>query len=173
MVTEDVRARVTSYIRHQAAKGPPVIRDLVAESQQRLLDVLSGVDDETARKQPAEGEWSVRELMRHVLQSEAGVAWVIQRLSRGEPATPNAGSVQLGRMEDDDESVPFSAYVERLRETNQRLLEVIADLPPEANTEATLGHPFFGELNCFEWAVFQRVHDADHLQHTEKILASL
>jgi hypothetical protein len=28
-------------------------------------------------------------------------------------------------------------------------------------------------LNCKEWAAFQRVHDEDHVQHAEKILAAV
>lgn len=162
-----------SYIRYQAGKGPGGVRDLVAQSQERLLDVLSTVDDETARTQPAEGEWSLRELVRHVLQAEDGVARLIQRLSRGEEPAGEDSRAGIGTMEEDDAGVPFSSYVERLRAANERLLGVIAGIPPDANTQAVSLHPFFGELNCLEWAVFQRVHDSDHVQHAEKILAAV
>jgi hypothetical protein len=37
----------------------------------------------------------------------------------------------------------------------------------------TRPHPFFGELTAMQWAVFQRVHDEDHVQHVRKILAAV
>jgi hypothetical protein len=61
--------------------------------------------------------------------------------------------------------------IERLRGSNERLLDAIAAMPDEPDTNAVSSHPFFGDLNCLEWAVFQRVHDADHTQHAQKILA--
>ena len=51
------------------------------------------------------------------------------------------------------------------------MLETILGLPDAPDTSITPPHPFFGDLNCREWAAFQRVHDEDHIQHAAKILA--
>jgi hypothetical protein len=45
-------------------------------------------------------------------------------------------------------------------------------MPESPNLELKAAHPFFGMLNCAEWAVFQRVHDEDHAQHAQKIIAA-
>jgi hypothetical protein len=37
----------------------------------------------------------------------------------------------------------------------------------------TRAHPWFGELNCREWAVFQRVHDEDHIRHAGKMVEAI
>ena len=165
MVTDDVRERVLSYIRHQAGKPREAIIALVSGSQAQLLDVVAGVDETTASRAPAEGEWSIRELLRHVISAEDGVSSLVSGLAAGEPP---AGERSAGSQVEDDTA---AALVERLRASNQRLLDAIAAMPADANTTALSKHPFFGDLNCLEWAVFQRVHDADHAQHAQKILA--
>ena len=167
MVTDDVRARVLSYIQHQAGKSREAIIGLVSGSQAQLLDVVSGVDEATAGRAPAEGEWSIRELLRHVISAEDGVSKIVRGLAVGQV---QAGERSVGSKVEDDTA---AALVERLRASNQRLLDVIAELPAAPDTTAVAKHPFFGDLNCLEWAVFQRVHDADHAQHAQKILAAV
>lgn len=166
---EEVRDRVVSYIQHQGAKSPEALIDLVRTSQQRFLDVISGLSDEVAAKKPAPDEWSVRELTRHVLDAEDSVAILVHNLSRGmgPPEGRNAG-----RMVADDDG-PFAQYVEQLKALNERMLDAIKGLPKDPNLEEKAAHPFFGMLNCKEWAAFQRVHDEDHVQHAQKILAAV
>jgi uncharacterized protein (TIGR03083 family) len=167
VVTDDVRERVLLYIRHQAGKSRDAIVALVTSSQAALLDVVSGVDEATASRSPAEGEWSIRDLLRHVVSAEDGVAKIVAGLAVGQPP---AGERRAGSQVEDDAA---AALVERLRASNQRLLDAIAAMPVQPNTTAVAAHPFFGDLNCLEWAVFQRVHDADHEQHAKKILAAV
>jgi len=165
VVTDDVRERVLGYIRHQAGKSREAILALVSGSQAQLLDVVAGVDEATASRAPAEGEWSIRELLRHVISAEDGVSRLVSGLAAGQPP---AGERAAGSQVEDDTA---AALVERLRGSNQRLLDAIAAMPSAPDTVAVSKHPFFGDLNCLEWAVFQRVHDADHAQHAQKILA--
>jgi len=109
----------------------------------------------------------MRELLRHVVSAEAGVAAMVERLSRGEAFD---GVRRTGSMIDDDPS--FEAMLGRLRDTNERLLSAIRALPADAPLDVKSDHPFFGELNCREWAAFQKIHDEDHIQHARKIIAS-
>ena len=167
MVTEDVRGRVVGYIQHQAQKPKDEIAEMVAESQGRLLGVLSAHDDASAAKPEAPGEWCLHDLTRHVVSAEEGVARLVEMLARGEAAKREA---RPGTLADDAGS--YGALVERLRSANEKMLAAIRGLPADADTETKSPHPFFGELNCYEWAVFQRVHDADHIQHAQKIIAA-
>jgi len=167
MIPDDVRERVVSYIRHQAGKGPASLIELVGKSQGEFIDTVAAVDDATADRQPAPDEWSLRELVRHVISAEAGVAAIVEQMALGRtpPSLREAGTTAA------DGGQPFAALVDRLRETNARLLAVIAALPAEPDTSVVADHPFFGDLNCLEWAAFQRVHDGDHIQQAAKILA--
>ena len=66
----------------------------------------------------------------------------------------------------------FRQVLDDLRDANAGLLESVRSLPPEPDREMRLPHPFFGPLTCLEWAGFQRVHDLDHIQHAQKIIAA-
>ncbi|MEX2245685.1 MAG: DinB family protein [Dehalococcoidia bacterium] len=169
MVTEDVVARVVSYIQHQGAKTPDDLAALVGESQQRLFEVMSGVPEDVATRSPAEGEWSVRQLLLHVIDAERGVTRLVERLARGEEVTrePAPGVVAA------DDGRPYAALIDELRAANTGMVEMVRSLTDDRNLTVKAPHPFFGPLNCAEWAAFQRVHDADHIQHAEKILAAV
>ncbi len=170
MVSDDIRERVVSYIRHQAGKSRAAVIDLVSTNQAELLKIMAGVDAAMVERQPTPDEWSLHELLRHVIAAEGAVATLIEKLARSEQ--PPELRRAIGMM-GDDSSASFAALVERLRDVNQRLLDVISALPPEPDMSMQAVHPFFGDLNCMEWAVFQRIHDADHIQHAGKILAAL
>lgn len=169
MVSEDIAARVTSYIRHQGTKPPEALIELVSTSQGRLMDVFGGVSEDVASKKPALEEWSLRELIRHVIDAEDSVAGLVRTLSRGQPPEKRGGA---GMMPDDD-GRPFGEYVAQLREVNARMIESVRTLPAPPDLAAKAPHPFFGPLNCTEWAAFQRVHDEDHAQHAKKIIEAV
>jgi hypothetical protein len=172
MLPQDVRDRVVSYIQYQATKPRASIIELVQTSQQRYLDVVGKLDDMAAAKKPAPDEWSIRELLRHVLQAQQDVALLVESLSRGtQPPRDVTGRRGAGTQIDDD-SRPLAALIEQLRGVNETMLNAITSLPESPDVETKAPHPFFGPLNCLEWAVFQRVHDEDHVQHAQKILAA-
>jgi hypothetical protein len=166
---DEVRDRVVSYIQHQGTKSPEALVGLVKTSQQRFLDVISEVPDEVAAKTPVPDEWSLRELVRHVLDAEDSVATLVHNLSRGMGPPSGRGA---GRMVEDDGG-PFRQFVDQAKALNERMLYAIEGMPADPDLEEKAPHPFFGMLNCKEWAAFQRVHDEDHVQHAEKILAAV
>src|SRR5581483_11321267 len=133
------------------------------------LGVLASVDDATSRRAPAgDGEWCLRDLVRHVIDAEDLVVALIAATQRGEAPARRGG---IGSMIDDD-GRPWAALLDDLRATNARMLDATRGLPAAA-PDGAAKHPFFGELDCREWAAFQRVHDADHIQHAQRILDSV
>ena len=171
MLPTEVRDRVIGYIQYQAQKPHATILELVEKSQQRYIDVVSALGEGAAAKKPAPDEWSVRELICHVISAERGVALFVHHLSRGERPPPSNDTREPGLAMPDD-GRPFAAFVDELRATNETMLRAIRELPESPNLDERSPHPFFGQLNCAEWAVFQRVHDEDHIQHAQKILAA-
>ncbi len=171
MVSEDVIQRVGGYIRHQATKSRGAIVDMVAANQQRYLEAIGALSDDAAnRRPPADGEWCVRELTLHVIATEEYVARAIHHAARGEQPPPRVPPGGIG-MTIPDEGQPFAALVERLRATNEQMLETIRDVPESPDLTVTPEHPFFGPLDCLQWSVFQRIHDEDHIQHAARIIA--
>lgn len=175
VLPNDVVERVVSYIQHQSKKSREAIADLVAHSQQRLVDTVGATSEADALKRPAPGapsdvEWCLRELMAHVVTAQSGVANVVTTLASGTPMPPT--EQRIAGMARSYEGQPYSAIIDDLRATNAAMLDAIRNMPAEPNTELTFDHPFFGPLNCVEWAVFQRVHDEDHIQHAQRIIAT-
>jgi len=165
MVTDDARQRLVSYLEHQANKDVPRMLQLIEEQRARLLALLDGVTDEQAAFRPAPDQWSIADVLRHVIAAEEGVAGIIESLARG--AVPD-GSRALGSQVP-DEGQALSALVERLRTARAALLERVGGWPASPDLSATYDHPFFGPLNCKGWVAFQRLHDADHIGQIEQI----
>jgi hypothetical protein len=168
MVAEDARQRLISYLGHQASKDVPVLVELIEEQRRRLLALLDGVSEERAAFRPAADQWSIADVLRHVVAAEEGVALVIESLARG--VAPE-GRRALGS-HIPDEGQPLAALIERLRASRADLLARIRGWPASPDLVATFEHPFFGPLNCKGWVAFQRLHDADHIGQIEQIKAS-
>ena len=87
------------------------------------------------------------------------------------PPAEDLEGAGIGMMPKED-GRPLGEVLEELGRRNGELLEAVRSLPEEPDVEMKVPHPYFGPLNCLEWAGFQRVHDTDHIQHAEKILAA-
>jgi len=168
MVTEDARQRLISYLGHQASKDVPVLVELIEEQRGRLLALLDGVNEEQATFRPAPDQWSIADVLRHVIAAEEGVARVVESLARG--VVPE-GQRALGSHVP-DEAQPLAALIERLRAARADLLARVRGWPASPDLAATFEHPFFGPLNCKGWVAFQRLHDADHIGQLEQIKAA-
>lgn len=171
MMTGDIRERILAYVRQLAAQPPEQIAAEIGRSQEQLLSQIDGIDDDLAAKRSADGEWSLRELIRHVVLAEETVAGTIAALARGE-AVVGGGIAEGGSMLDDDRR-PFAAYVVAMRDAGNGLLQAIRGIGPSSSLATTERHPLLGPLNCVEWAASQRVHAADHTQHAAKIIAAV
>jgi hypothetical protein len=168
MVTEDARQRLVSYLGHQAAKDVPVLVELVEEQRARLLALLDGVSEEQAAFRPVPDQWSITDVLRHVIAAEEGVARIAESLARG--AVPE-GKREMGRQVP-DEGQPLAALIERLRASHADLLARVRGWPASPDLASTFEHPLFGPLNCKGWLAFQRLHDADHIGQMEGIKAA-
>jgi hypothetical protein len=115
----------------------------------------------------------MRELARHAAFTQRLIAKLVHTLARGTmPAPEDFAGAGIGMMPDDD-GRSYGDILRELGEMNDALQTAVRELPDDPNVEMKLPHPFFGPLNCKEWAGFQRVHDLDHIQHAQKILAAV
>jgi hypothetical protein len=168
MVTEDARQRLVSYLEHQASKDVPVLVELIEEQRATLLALLDGVSEEQAAFHPASDQWSIADVLRHVIAAEEGVARIVGSLARG--VVPEERR-ELGS-HIPDEGQPLARLIERLHASRADLLARIRGWPASPDLAATFEHPFFGPLNCKGWVAFQRLHDADHIGQLQQIKAA-
>ena len=156
--------RVRQYLRAQGERHP--FRELwvrAVKARLQLLDSLDGVTDEQAAFKINEDEWSILEVLKHVLTSSGNVAKLVESLANGQSRPsddiePPRESTDLSLAEMRDlllkDSIAWSALTDRLPE------------PPSFEIEAK--HTFFGNLHARAWYLFQRVHDLDHAQQIDK-----
>ncbi len=161
---------ITNYIKHNSTKEPRALHELVEQGHRQLAGMLEGMSEEQARWKHAAGEWCALDLLHHVVSAKRGVARICTRLASGEqpPGTGREGDEQDGITRGE----PFASLSDARTALDAAHGETLAfiDGPlATANTDARFNHFIFGDLNCREWAAFQRVHDGDHANQIEKI----
>lgn len=129
-----------------------------------LLDALEGVTDEHAAWAPAAGEWSIKEVAVHILNSSRNTRRLVQALSRGESG--DSSGVETPR---ETTSTPIDSLRTQLRDDGIEWTAAIQALPPRPALEPTAPHSMFGELHARAWYLFQRTHDLDHRGQIEAV----
>lgn len=167
MPATDVRERVIAYVKHNAAKDPNEIRDVVRKGHDHLVGLLEDMTDAQARWKPDAEAWPVLEVLQHVIASKHGTARLCAALARGDELSGQAALGDAGK-----ELSSLADARSELADAHRGLLDFVATVSPATNLEASFDHPWFGPHNCREWAVFQRVHDGDHIAQIEQIKAS-
>ena len=165
---EDARQQVVGYLKHQASKSNADLLTLVDRAAGWIEKSLEGVSESQARFCPAPGEWCIAEVLRHVGTSMRGTARVIESLAAGEKADATG-------IEPVVEAGPETlAELRRgVARSYDEVRAAIAAIPEGAASGATANHPFFGDLNCKEWAAFIYVHARDHADQIDKVKAAL
>ena len=161
----DVQQQVLSYLRHQADKDPADLAALMERTAAECARCLDGVSEEQAAFQ-YDQEWSIKEVLGHMLASGKGVNREIGNLTEDRPS---AGHARMGVVSGADRPIG------ELRQALARLWRETARLAaslPEAGLERTWEHPMFGPLKPGEWIAFQRLHATDHIQQIEIIKAN-
>jgi len=173
--TQDQRDRVRSYLLGQAeSKSFPELWPAVETARSALLVEVEGFCEKQAGFKPpvssAEGSsdsqagWSILEVLRHVLFEEEDVWRQIAALAAGRRTEGKLIGRLAGR-----EEASLPQVLQDLREVRAGLLSGVEALAGSENLDATAPHPWFGELNCRAWFLFQRVHDGDHTRQVQKI----
>ncbi len=165
MTTQNEEARrVRSYLLAQGEKY--AFTEMWPRLMKARLEVIAAVDSvsqEQADFTTDPDEWSIAEVLHHLITSSARVAETVESLAHGnQPATraidPPRESAELGiaelRQQLTKDSLAWCALTERL--------------PTQPNLEVTAPHPFFGELHTGGLYLFQRVHDLDHVGQISK-----
>ncbi|MCA9828839.1 MAG: DinB family protein [Dehalococcoidia bacterium] len=162
--------RIRSYLQGQAARLS--LADLVAKvladsGQLRSAAESAEAVDITAR--PAEGEWSVNEVLNHVRDSCQSVnAGMLAAAFEGRHPAPVRDSIVPTR--DVRRPLEWFAAIDSERKAT---FERLAALAGDEHLDIAWEHPFFGPLNWREWLLFTRIHDIDHARQLESIVAAL
>ncbi len=151
--------RVREYLISQGEKYPFKelwIRAIGARLE--LIKEVSDVNQHQADFSYDKDEWTISEILEHVISSTSRVTDLISDLARG------------GIGDSSNIDPPRQLSHSKIDELRQRILggalewtTMTDNLPDTPNMETNSNHGFFGDLHAGGWYMFQRVHDLDHL----------
>jgi hypothetical protein len=162
--------------------------DRMEENRKITLGMVSGLSEvEIVRRE--EGEWSVAEILEHLVLAETGTSKLIRKMLKENagrlPAYPADDSVltvrEAGRSRERMTEAPEAAHPKRsygkeeilrlaarVREETRETLTMLAASDPRG---AEFPHPFFGSMNLYEWPHrIIREHERQHHPQIERIL---
>lgn len=155
--TEEER-RVRSYLQSQGERYTfAELWTRFIKARVSLMESAEGVTQAQADFRFHPDEWSVSDVLHHLVTSSGRVARLAESLSRGEVA--DAGAVDPPR---EDAARTIDELRTLLRDDSMAWTALIQRLPSAPPTALTAPHPNFGELHARAWFLFQRVHDIDH-----------
>lgn len=164
-------ARVRAYIREQAEQGIEHVKALLQRESAAILDLTEGLTEEEASFSPPPGEWSISQVLQHLIGGYGRNRQRIAQLAAGRAY--DGPPVRPGTLPDP----PLGSFAEVRRlfaEARDAILDLLDRADPAANLELTTDHIAFGDMNWLEWAVFTLdVHARDHRGQIEKVLAAL
>jgi hypothetical protein len=154
----DETQRVRSYLLAQGERH--TFAELwirLVKARISVIDAVDGVTQRQADFRPEPDEWSISEVVHHLLTSSGRVAELVTALSSGE-------TIASGRIDPlrEETSLTIQELRAKLLEDSIAWSALTAKLPSSPDTVHTAPHSFFGELHARAWYLFQRVHDLDH-----------
>jgi len=138
-----------------------------SKARLELLDALDGVSEEHSTWAPGNGDWSIKEVAVHILNSSRNTRRLVQALSSGKSG--DSSGVETPRETTD---TPLEALRNQLRDDGIEWSAALLALPPRPPLEPTAPHSMFGELHARAWYLFQRTHDQDHRGQVEAVKAA-
>ncbi len=157
-----------------------------------LYHKLKDYPDGALNRRPGPGQWSVLQIMQHLLLSEhLSEKYVRKKLSFGADI-PDTGLGARWRLfllmcsnslpyvkfkapkGVNDEALPETGHLEDImhawRANRQSLRELLESLPPDYTHKALYKHPFAGKLSLAQMLYFFILHFRRHQQQIQRIL---
>jgi len=169
MAEADDRARLRSYLTAQSAKlSAADLRQRLEEAAAEFFAAVERGTDATARQAPAEGQWTLSQIVDHVAVTLDDVTGIMRALAAGRrPAGP------MSSHEPANAGLPLDALVARLRRSQAAAVEFLAAQDAEPHVDLRVSDPAFGELNWKGYALILRLHYKDHAQQARAALEAL
>ena len=171
-IPERTKEWALSFIAEHSVKEPERIAAVVQEGHDEILNAIAPLTDAQAGQRPSDDDWSVLDAMAHVVTTKQVCAGLCESLAGGSGFGPEWEEESA---QDGITTVTFetlTAAREAAETAHQQLLGTISKLD-SANRDVSFKHYIFGAMNAREWAVFQRIHDGDHIAQLRKIVSAV
>jgi hypothetical protein len=177
---EAVRDRILAHVRSRGTDAQPAaVHQKLASAYATLDGLLAELSVEAATTAPAPGEWSVRDVADHLLESERAGLDELRCLVAGEapPGPPIPASLRSKA----PQHRPWPWLVAELARTHADILAAVAQGPAPTPDEPTAPGVFWAEvageptewIEQLDWRAYAavlRVHTLEHLAQIRAIL---
>jgi hypothetical protein len=170
MAEQDEQQKLQGYLKAQGAKlSAEQIRDRIQEASDEFLGVVQGAPEALVRKAPAAGEWSLADVLDHVIHTLERITGVIGGLVSGrKPPAPLEIGATSGIA-----GLPWGDLLARLRRSQASLSALLTANRHEPHVDLRVPEGNFGELNWKEYALILRLHYKDHAGQAVKTLEAV
>ena len=178
-----VRGRILAHVRSRGTAAlPAAVHHKLAGAYTQFDDLLAGITEEAATAAPGPGEWSVRDVADHLLESERAGLDELRCLVAGEapPGPPVPASLRSKA----PQHRPWPWLLGELTRLHADILATVAAGPAHTAGEPTAPAVFWAEIDGrpTEWveeldwrayAAVLRVHALEHLTQIRTIIATV
>ncbi len=178
--------------RRLSPKAKEVV-DAISRDRRGLLESVKTVAPEQTDFRPEPGSWSIDDVLHHLALAEEGSAKLMALLheralkeSIGPDPAPEASVLRSidsffegvdgaeGKASAPDRVTPRSRVeaplaLARLESARSRILESLEALSAFDGRKLTYRHPFFGELDLYQWLLIGGWHERRHTRQIERI----
>jgi len=163
---QDVRATLGMTPKRCEARIALPLSELLsalAKTPDRVADLAAGLDARTLRERPEPDEWSMKEVLAHLMELESRLFLPRFRLmaTQDRPRFEGFDPIAWGRERDRCEG-RFDDDLATFRRARAETLAYLATLPPgTAERPGLSGH--FGPLTLAQYVTHEADHDLEHL----------
>ncbi len=156
------------------------------ESTRSLLNILSGVQDNSFNEEPGGDRWTVGMTAEHLIKVESGTLKLFSGpadTTERDPAQKikeikerllnyETGMTAYGPIVPDEKPKEKTKVLEKIQDIRQQLTGLI-DIQDLSKTITGFEHPLFGYLTRIEWIYFNIYHSRRHAHRIIEINKSL
>jgi uncharacterized damage-inducible protein DinB len=157
---------------------------ILQSGREVLAEVLSNVSEETARRSPGAGRWSILECMEHVALAEEYLLAQVCNAKRSdipmvniarEAAIAERGMNRTRRVEAPDSAKPRNRFAtlkeafDHFQATRSKTIQFVEDCLDDPRSMIAQ-HPILGTANNYEMLLIMAVHPHRHAGQIREIL---
>lgn len=184
---EAEREKAREYLRTRGTLAPVAeLRERVGAAFDAFESLAGSVPAELAPRRALPGEWTIHEVVDHLLESERGGLDELRCLLAGR--RPPAAPIPAGLQSQDPLSRPWPWLLRELGRVHRDILETLDGVAPDFETEAraplimvvNVGDAGGGtrplhwveDLDWKAYTIVFRLHALDHMKQIKKVLAA-
>ena len=185
LTAEQIKAK--EYLDRQGSRRSAAqITERVAAGFAALEEFLGGVSEADVRTRPIEGEWTIQEVVDHLVETHRPSVWELRELLAGR--RPTEGPIPAGLQSRDPLARPWPELLGELKKLQADVVAALGAAPDGLNEAfapvvmvINVKEPdgrerplhWIEELDWKAYAIVFRLHVLDHLNQAKNVLKAI